>query len=118
MLTLAQGFMVFGSRLIRDRIRHLVNQGHIPGCGNPDRLGKHGRSAGTGNAMQGLIPPVIGRYTQPFNRNGIIQHGADLLSQSHSGDQVPGAVPRPGIRVQIKGFKVRSVGQANLLSQY
>src|SRR4029079_11611946 len=53
----ADSLIVLGSSFLSNRRRHLMNQGSVERCGQPDRFRKDGGSSRTGNAMQSFTPP-------------------------------------------------------------
>ncbi len=86
-----------------DDDRHLVNQRIIKRGRQPDRLGKHGRRSGIGNAVQRLTPPVVIRHLQVGNCPRLVHQLRSLLLQGHALDQIV----HPDVdglgRVQIHG---------------
>src|SRR5437868_2243991 len=63
----------------------------VPGRGQPDRLGENGGEAGSRDAVQGLVPPVVGGHAEPVDGGGDVLHLVDLLLEGHARDKVGGA---------------------------
>ena len=76
-----------GARFGRDDVGHLAHQIWIEAGAEPDRLGEHGGAA-LGDAVQGLVPPVVDRHPETRNGGGAVLHLQHLLLQRHSGDEV------------------------------
>src|ERR1035437_4499047 len=69
----AQSFMIFGASFRRNRARDTVNETCIPGCAEPDRFWKD-RGPAACHAVQRLVPPVIDRYPEAWNRGRAVLH--------------------------------------------
>ena len=66
----------------------LVNQLRIPGGGHADRLWKYSGDAVVRDAVQRLVPIVVGRQTEPRDgRRGVLQL-RDFFGQRHATDQI------------------------------
>ena len=53
-----------------------------------DGLGEHSRRAGTGNAVEGLIPPVVGGDAQTGDGGRVKAQLSGLLLQRHLGNEL------------------------------
>ena len=75
--------IVFRASLCRDHITDLPQQLFIKGCPHSHRLGKAGCRTCPGNAVQTLVPPVIGRDSQTCDLRRIIPELAHFFSNRH-----------------------------------
>ena len=74
----------FLCRHITDFLHHL----RIKGGRHSDRLREHGRNTGACNAVQRLIPPVVGWNSETLNGRRIVFQLGCLLLQSHFPNQL------------------------------
>ena len=84
---LAHRLVVLGARFGGDDVGHPVHQLGIEGGAEPDWLGKHGGAA-LGDAVQGLVPPVVDRHAETRNRGSAVLHLQHLLLQRHARDEI------------------------------
>ena len=57
-----------------------------------DGLGEDGGAAGTANAVQRLVPPVIGLNAQAGNAGRLVHQLCEFLFERHLGDERIGAL--------------------------
>ncbi len=105
-----QCFLVFGARLIAYRGRLFTQQPGIERRGESDSLGKYGRGPGPSHAVQGFVPPLVGRHTEAGNGRRIVLKLRDLFLQRHARHQIGGALLKAASRVSIDGV-VRALTQ-------
>src|ERR1700689_3424536 len=88
-LTLCVGMLIwpFGA----DPRGHLADSRDVEGGGKPDGLGKF-RGAFAEDPVQGLAPPIIGRYAEARDRTGLIHELRGFLLQRHTVHQVNGTL--------------------------
>ena len=100
--------VVLGAGLGGDRVGHLPQQRRVPGGGQADGLREHGRPA-LHDAVQGLVPPVVGRHAEARDcRRGAL-HLQHLLLERHARDQI--RRPLPGRQLGVaKGGVGRRLG--------
>src|SRR5262249_2443617 len=91
-LAVSEEFVVFSASLGRDDVGDLVDEVFVPGGGETDSLWEDGGVAGARDAVQGLVPPVVGRDTEAIDRRRDVLHLGDFLFQGHSRDQVVDAL--------------------------
>ena len=97
----AKGCMVLGPPFIANRRGDPLNEGNIPAGCQADGLGKDGRAAIAGDAMQGFAPIVISWQAKPGDSRRIVHQLADFFGAGHAGNQILyplgiGAVIYPG----------------------
>ena len=68
----------------RRRVLHAVG---IPHGRHADRLREHGGDAGAGDAVQPLVPPIVGGHAEAGDRGGGMAGLPGLLLQRHRRDQ-------------------------------
>ena len=79
--------VVLGTRLMADDLGDLLMEILIENSRQTDGLGEHGGRTGAGNAMECLIPPVVGRNAQTGDRRGVKAQLAGLLLHRHLGNE-------------------------------
>jgi len=92
--------VVFGARLGGDHVGHALHQRRIPGGGEADGLREH-RGTPLHHAVQGFVPPVVGRHAQALDGGRGALHLQHLLFQRHARDQVCGPARRGQLRVEV-----------------
>src|ERR1700691_5430107 len=80
--------MVLGPRLVCDYIRHPVHKRAVPGGAEADHLREHRRPAVAGDAVSGLIPPVVGRQAQAFDGLALMEHLADFFLKGEAAEEI------------------------------
>ena len=60
----------------------------VPHRRQADRLREHRGDAGARDAVQALVPPVVGGDAQPLDRRRLVQHLRRLLGERHAPDQI------------------------------
>ena len=88
----ANGGVVFGAGFRGDRFRDAVVERRVPGCGKSDGLGKHGGNPVAGDAMQGLVPPLVGGDAESRYALGVHAELVDLIGQREASQEVVEAV--------------------------
>ena len=80
--------IVFGACFGGDHIGDAMDQIGIPGGGETDGLGENGCISGARDAVQTLVPPVVGGDAQARNRWRDVLHLRNLFFKSHARDQI------------------------------
>ena len=92
---------MLGARFGRDAIGDAKHQVGIPGCRKSYGLRKDRRDAGTGHAVQALVPPVVSRDVQACDGGRAVDHLRDFLFERHAGDQVVDSLCNRQARVLV-----------------
>ncbi len=87
-LAAADEFVILGAGLVADRGGHPQGQVRIPGGGQADRLRKNRGASGARHPVQALVPPVVGRNSEPLDGRRIVHELGDFFLQRHAGDQI------------------------------
>ena len=77
------GQVELGTRLGRGHRADLFQKLAVPGRRQPDGLRKHRRVAAAGDAVQTLVPPLVGRHAQARNRRSGVHRLRDFLLARH-----------------------------------
>ena len=88
MLPALEEIVVLGTRFIANGFRDLIHQRNIESRRQTDRLREHGCRAGTSDAVQALVPPVVGRKIQTRNRRVVVLHQRGFFLQRQSRYQI------------------------------
>ena len=86
------------ARLVAYSRKHLIQKGVVERCRHADRLRKDRRATVSGYAVQGFVPPVVGRDAQPFNGCAPVGHQRGFFFQRQARYQVR----RPFLRAQLR----------------
>ena len=87
---------MLGARLVGDRDRDLVQPLGVPHRRQADRLREHRRDAGARDAVQPLVPPVVGGDAQALDRRRLVQHLRGLLGRRSAARPDRRRAPRCG----------------------
>ena len=82
--------VVLGTGFMADDLGDLLMEIFVKDSSQTDRLGEHRCRTGTGDAMEGFVPPVIGRDAQTRNGGRVEAQLGGLLLQSHLRNQFMG----------------------------
>ena len=85
--------VIFCPAFLCDRGADLLHHIRVKRCRHPDCLREHSGSSCPGHPVQRLIPPVIGRDSQPLDRRRVKTQLRSLLLQRHSADQFRRSFP-------------------------
>src|SRR5262249_40142288 len=86
-----QVLLVLRARLVGDDGCHLEDQTVVPRRGHSYCLREHGGQAGSRDAMERFVPPVVRRYTESVDRGRDVLHLLDFFLQRHPADEIAGA---------------------------
>ena len=84
----AQVLVVLRPPLVRDHRRLARDERGVPGGRHADRLRKHRREPRPRDAVERLVPPVVGRDAEPRDRGCDVDHLRDLLFERHAPDEI------------------------------
>ena len=87
-LALARELVVLGTALVADHDRHLVDERRVERGRDADRLREDGGDARARDAVKGLVPPFVGRHTEPRDRGSLVRELRDLLLERHARHEV------------------------------
>ena len=88
MILVAESLVVLGARFGGNSIGDAVHQGGVPGGGQADGLREYGGLSGARHAVEGFIPPAVGRDAEARDGGRLVLHLQDFLLERHAGDQV------------------------------
>ena len=100
-LAAADELVILGARLVGDGGGHAEDQVGVPGGGQADGFREYRGAAGAGDAVQALVPPVVGGDAEAVDGRGIVHELRDLFLERHAGDQVGGTAVDGGGGVSI-----------------
>ncbi len=102
-IMLALRLIVTRAALHRDRAALGEEQVAVPARGHRDRLGEDGRLARARDAVERLVPIVVGRDAEPRDRRRDILHLRGLFLKRHPADEIVDARRdrRLGIAVEL-----------------
>src|SRR5687767_3029624 len=101
-LALARILVMLCACLGRDNVGDLVHQFCVPGRGEANGLWKHSRNARSGHAMQGLIPVVVSRNAETFNRWRSIPHLRDFFFKRQARQKIVDASRNRQVRIFVR----------------
>ena len=99
---LAARRVVLGAGLVGDRRRDPAHQRNVERRAQADRLREDRRQPRTRHAVEALVPPVVLRHAQPFDRGRLVPHLADLFLDRHPPDQIVRTLDQVQFRIQIR----------------
>jgi len=82
------GVVIFGTGFGGDDVGNAVDEVAVPGSGETDGLGKDGGDAGAGDAVEALVPPVVGGDVEARDGGGHVLHLGDLFFKGETRDEV------------------------------
>ena len=87
-IAMADGVVVFRARFGGDNLADGVDERCIPCGGVADGLRKHGGEAGSGDAVESFVPPVVGGNIEARNGRGAIDKLGDFLFERKPTNEV------------------------------
>ena len=80
---------------------------HVERRREADGLGKYRRGAGARHAVQRLVPPFVGRNSEPRNRRRIVLQLRHLLFECHARHEIGGALLEAAVEVLVEAVRRR-----------
>jgi hypothetical protein len=80
--------VVLGPALVPDHGRRLVQERSVERGSEADRLREDGGDARARDAVEGLVPPLVGRHPQPRDGRRLVRELRDLLFDRHARHEV------------------------------
>jgi hypothetical protein len=84
--------VMLGARLVGDDGRHAEDEAVVPRGREADGLREHGREPGAGDAVQRLVPPIVRRNAESFDRRRDVLHLLDFFLQREARYEIGGAL--------------------------
>src|SRR5438270_10394754 len=90
-ISVLDGVVVFGTGFGRDDIGDAIDEVGVPGCGEADGLRENGGDSRARDAVQALVPPVIGGNSKARVGASNVMELGGLFLQRNAGIQIIGA---------------------------
>ena len=99
MITFGSVGVMFGPRLVRNGARHLAQKRRVEAGSQADRLRKHSGSTCPSQAMQALVPPIVGLDSEPGDGRSIVQQLRGFLCGRQARQQIRDALLVRQVRI-------------------
>jgi hypothetical protein len=94
--------VIFAASFGGDDVSNAMQEVGVPSGGQADSLRENGGDAGIGDAVEALIPPVVGGNVEARYRCGNILHLGDFFLEGKAGDEVVDALIQGERRVKVR----------------